>query len=209
MIPSLEQTRVAIIGLGYVGLPLAVEFGKLRAVVGFDINAKRIAELQSGQDNTLEVSPEELLTASQLRFSSNPEDLKGCQVFIVTVPTPVDQANRPDLTPLVKASETVGRAMPQGAVVIYESTVYPGATEEVCVPILEKFSGKKFNVDFYCGYSPERINPGDKEHRLPSIKKVTSGSTPAVAEAVDQLTNKSSPPAPTRPAASRWPRPPR
>jgi UDP-N-acetyl-D-galactosamine dehydrogenase len=187
MIPSLEQTRVAIIGLGYVGLPLAVEFGKLRAVVGFDINAKRIAELQSGQDNTLEVSPEELLTASQLRFSSNPEDLKGCQVFIVTVPTPVDQANRPDLTPLVKASETVGRAMPQGAVVIYESTVYPGATEEVCVPILEKFSGKKFNVDFYCGYSPERINPGDKEHRLPSIKKVTSGSTPAVAEAVDQL----------------------
>ena len=183
----LNNTKIAVIGLGYVGLPLAVEFGKQRSVLGYDINAARIVELQSGQDNTLEVSPAELQTASQLRFSSNSEDLKACQVFIVTVPTPVDQAKRPDLTPLVKASETVGRAMPQGAVVIYESTVYPGATEEVCVPILEKFSGKKFNVDFYCGYSPERINPGDKEHRLPTIKKVTSGSTPEVAEAVDQL----------------------
>ncbi|MDD5334857.1 MAG: Vi polysaccharide biosynthesis UDP-N-acetylglucosamine C-6 dehydrogenase TviB [Rhodoferax sp.] len=184
---QLETTKIAIIGLGYVGLPLAVEFGKLRPVLGFDINAARIAELQSGQDHTLEVSPEELTTASQLTFSSNPEDLNACQVFIVTVPTPVDKANRPDLTPLVKASETVGRTMPANAIVIYESTVYPGATEEVCVPVLEKFSGKKFNTDFFCGYSPERINPGDKQHRLPSIKKVTSGSTPEVAEAVDHL----------------------
>jgi len=184
---QLETAKIAIIGLGYVGLPLAVEFGKQRPVLGFDINAARIAELQSGQDHTLEVNPAELQSASQLSFSSNPEDLKACQVFIVTVPTPVDKANRPDLTPLVKASETVGRAMPVGAIVIYESTVYPGATEEVCVPVLEKFSGKKFNTDFFCGYSPERINPGDKEHRLPSIKKVTSGSTPEVAEAIDQL----------------------
>ena len=184
---NLQDNKIAILGLGYVGLPLAVEFGKKRPVLGFDINAARIAELQSGQDHTLEVSPEELKTASYLTFSSNPEDLKTCQVFIVTVPTPVDKANRPDLTPLVKASETVGRAMPANAIVIYESTVYPGATEEVCVPVLEKLSGKKFNVDFFCGYSPERINPGDKEHRLPSIKKVTSGSTPKVAEAVDQL----------------------
>ena len=186
-IMSSNTTKIAIIGLGYVGLPLAVEFGKQRPVLGFDINSARIAELQSGQDHTLEVSPAELAEASQLRFSSNPEDLKACQVFIVTVPTPVDKANRPDLSPLIKASETVGRAMPAGAIIIYESTVYPGATEEVCVPVLEKFSGKKFNTDFYCGYSPERINPGDKEHRLPSIKKVTSGSTPEVAEAVDQL----------------------
>jgi UDP-N-acetyl-D-galactosamine dehydrogenase len=184
---NLETAKIAIIGLGYVGLPLAVEFGKKRRVLGFDVNTARIAELQSGQDHTLEVSPEELETANHLSFSSNPEDLKACQVFIVTVPTPVDKANRPDLTPLVKASETVGRAMPANAIVIYESTVYPGATEEVCVPVLEKFSGKKFNADFFCGYSPERINPGDKEHRLPSIKKVTSGSTPEVGEAVDQL----------------------
>jgi UDP-N-acetyl-D-galactosamine dehydrogenase len=184
---NLDNAKIAIIGLGYVGLPLAVEFGKKRPVLGFDINAARIAELQSGQDHTLEVSPEELKTASHLTFGSNPEDLKACQVFIVTVPTPVDKANRPDLTPLIKASETVGRVMAANGIVIYESTVYPGATEEVCVPVLEKFSGKKFNTDFFCGYSPERINPGDKEHRLPSIKKVTSGSTPEVAEAVDQL----------------------
>jgi UDP-N-acetyl-D-galactosamine dehydrogenase len=184
---NLNNTKIAIIGLGYVGLPLAVEFGKQRPVLGFDINATRVAELQSGQDHTLESSPEELKAATHLSFSCNPEELKNCQVFIVTVPTPVDQANRPDMTPLLKASETVGRAMPQGAVVIYESTVYPGATEEVCVPVLEKFSGKKFNVNFHCGYSPERINPGDKQHRLPTIKKVTSGSTPEVAEAVDQL----------------------
>ena len=184
---NLDNATIAIIGLGYVGLPLAVEFGKKRPVIGFDINAARIAELQSGQDHTLEVSPEELKITSYLSFSSNPEDLKACRVFIVTVPTPVDKANRPDLTPLVKASETVGSAMPANAIIIYESTVYPGATEEVCVPVLEKFSGKKFNTDFFCGYSPERINPGDKQHRLPSIKKVTSGSTPEVAEAVDQL----------------------
>ena len=184
---NLETAKIAIIGLGYVGLPLAVEFGKKRPVLGFDINAERIAELQSGQDHTLEVSPEELKTASHLGFSSNPADLKACQVFIVTVPTPVDKANRPDLTPLVRASETVGRAMPANAIVIYESTVYPGATEEVCVPVLERFSGKRFNTDFFCGYSPERINPGDKEHRLPSIRKVTSGSTREIAEAVDQL----------------------
>lgn len=184
---NLSNKRIAIIGLGYVGLPLAVEFGKQRPVLGFDLNAARIAELQSGQDSTLEVSPESLNAASELRFSSNAEDLKRCEIFIVTVPTPVDKANRPDMTPLVKASETVGRAMPRGAVVIYESTVYPGATEEVCVPVLEKFSGKKFNADFFCGYSPERINPGDKANTLTRIKKITSGSTPETGEAVDQL----------------------
>lgn len=182
-----NNKKIAIVGLGYVGLPLAIEFGKQRPVLGFDINTTRIAELQSGQDHTLEASPEELKAAAELSFSSNSADLKTCQIFIVTVPTPVDKANRPDLTPLVKASETVGKALKHGDVVIYESTVYPGATEEVCVPVLESFSGLKFNQDFYCGYSPERINPGDKEHRLPSIKKVTSGSTPEVAEAVDQL----------------------
>mgnify|MGYP001597529850 FL=1 len=184
---NLGNKQIAIIGLGYVGLPLAVEFGTQRPVLGFDINAARIAELQLGQDSTLEVSPESLKAARELHFSSNAEDLKRCEVFIVTVPTPVDRANRPDMTPLVRASETVGRAMPEGAVVIYESTVYPGATEEICVPVLEKFSGKKFNADFFCGYSPERINPGDKANTLTRIKKITSGSTPEVAEAVDQL----------------------
>ncbi|WP_279343570.1 Vi polysaccharide biosynthesis UDP-N-acetylglucosamine C-6 dehydrogenase TviB [Variovorax terrae] len=184
---ELSQAKIAIIGLGYVGLPLAVEFGKTRQVIGFDINAARIGELRTCQDSTLEVSAEELRTARHLSFSSTAEDLSTCQVFIVTVPTPVDQANRPDMTPLVKASETVGRALRSGAVVIYESTVYPGATEEVCVPVLEKFSGKKFNIDFFCGYSPERINPGDKQHRLPTIRKITSGSTPAVANAVNDL----------------------
>ena len=179
--------HIAVIGLGYVGLPLAVEFGKHRPVIGFDINAARVTELQSGQDHTLECSAEELAQARHLRYSHNSKDLEDARIFIVTVPTPVDQANRPDMTPLVKASETVGRALKVGDIVIYESTVYPGATEEVCVPVLEKFSGLKFNTDFYCGYSPERINPGDKEHRLPTIKKVTSGSTPAVAEEVDQL----------------------
>jgi UDP-N-acetyl-D-glucosamine/UDP-N-acetyl-D-galactosamine dehydrogenase len=178
---------IAIIGLGYVGLPLAVEFGKHRATLGFDINATRISALQNGQDHTLECSPEELHGATHLRYSANPADLQAAQIFIVTVPTPVDLANRPDMTPLVKASETVGKVLKVGDIVIYESTVYPGATEEVCVPVLEKFSGLQFNQDFYCGYSPERINPGDKEHRLPSIKKVTSGSTPAIAEEVDQL----------------------
>ncbi|MBI2747523.1 MAG: nucleotide sugar dehydrogenase [Burkholderiales bacterium] len=182
-----SNVEIAVIGLGYVGLPLAVEFGKHRAVLGFDINAARIAELQAGHDSTLEVTPEELAHARRLRYSTSLEDLRDCKVFIVTVPTPVDQANRPDMTPLVKASETVGKVMPKGAVVIYESTVYPGATEEVCVPVLEKFSGLKFNQDFYCGYSPERINPGDKVNTLTKIKKITSGSTPEVADAVDAL----------------------
>ena len=179
--------KIAIIGLGYVGLPLAVEFGKTRPVLGFDINQQRINELQSGQDHTLECSPAQLKEAAQLKYSNQLDDLRTCQIFIVTVPTPVDQANRPDMMPLIKASETVGKVLKAGDIVIYESTVYPGATEEVCVPVLEKFSGLKFNQGFYCGYSPERINPGDKEHRLPTIKKVTSGSTPAVAEEVDQL----------------------
>lgn len=184
---NLQDNTIAIIGLGYVGLPLAVEFGKVRPVIGFDINPQRIAELQGGKDHTLECSPEELSQASYLRYSCTPADLQQAQVFIVTVPTPVDTANRPDMTPLVKASTTVGKALKKGDVIIYESTVYPGATEEVCVPVLEQYSGLKFNVDFFCGYSPERINPGDKEHRLPTIKKVTSGSLPQVADAVDAL----------------------
>ncbi len=181
---------IAIIGLGYVGLPLAVEFGKKRQVVGFDINAKRIAELQGGQDHTLETTPEELAAATQLAFTSHVDDLRDCSVFIVTVPTPIDNANRPDLTPLIKASETIGKVMKAGAIVIFESTVYPGATEEVCVPVLEKFSGKKFNVEFFCGYSPERINPGDKVNTLTKIKKITSGSTSEVADLVDALYNE-------------------
>jgi len=184
---NLEKEKIAVIGLGYVGLPLAVEFGKQRAVLGFDINTARIAELKSGQDSTLEVTPADLTKAQHLAFSSNHADLAECGVFIVTVPTPIDKANRPDLTPLIKASETVGKALKSGAVVIYESTVYPGCTEEVCVPILEKFSGFKFNHDFFCGYSPERINPGDKVNTLTKIKKITSGSTPEVAKAVDAL----------------------
>jgi len=184
---NLNNAKIAIIGLGYVGLPLAVEFGRRRPVLGFDINPTRIAALNSGQDSTLEVSAENLKAAHHLKFSTDPEALESCGIFIVTVPTPVDQAHRPDLTPLVKASETVGRAMPQGALVIYESTVYPGATEEVCVPVLEEFSGKKFNVDFHCGYSPERINPGDKVNTLTKIKKITSGSTSEIADAVDTL----------------------
>ena len=184
---NLLTSPLAIVGLGYVGLPLAVEFGKQRPVLGFDINAARVAELQGGHDHTLECSADELRAAAHLRFSHDPAALKACQVFIVTVPTPVDAANRPDLTPLIKASQTVGAALKPGDVVIYESTVYPGATEEVCVPELERASGLTFNRDFFCGYSPERINPGDKDHRLPSIKKVTSGSTPAVAQAVNAL----------------------
>lgn len=184
---SFENKTLAIIGLGYVGLPLAVEFGKHRTVIGFDIHQGRIAELQSGHDHTLECSPEQLASASRLRYSAQPQDLQAAQVFIVTVPTPVDQANRPDMTPLVKASETVGRALKLGDVVIYESTVYPGATEEVCVPVLERISGLKFNTDFFCGYSPERINPGDKVNTLTTIRKITSGSTPAVAAEVDGL----------------------
>jgi UDP-N-acetyl-D-galactosamine dehydrogenase len=182
-----KQKNLAILGLGYVGLPLAVEFGKQRATLGFDINKIRIRDLQNGQDFTLECSCQELKSAMYLRYSDNIADLQSASIFIVTVPTPVDQANRPDMTPLVKASETVGKVLKLGDIVIYESTVYPGATEEVCVPVLEAFSGLKFNQDFYCGYSPERINPGDKEHSLTSIKKVTSGSTPAIAEEIDQL----------------------
>jgi UDP-N-acetyl-D-galactosamine dehydrogenase len=184
---NLENNTIAIIGLGYVGLPLAVEFGKVRPVIGFDINAQRIAKLQGGKDHTLECSSEELTKASHLRYSCTAADLEQAQIFIVTVPTPVDIANRPDMTPLIKASSTVGRALKKGDVVIYESTVYPGATEEVCVPVLEQQSGLKFNVDFFCGYSPERINPGDKVNTLTTIKKITSGSTPEVAFAVDAL----------------------
>ncbi|VVD83022.1 Vi polysaccharide biosynthesis protein VipA/TviB [Pandoraea communis] len=179
--------KIALIGLGYVGLPLAVEFGKIRPVLAFDINGERIAELRSGKDSTLEVTPEDLAAAAHIQYSQNAADLSECGVFIVTVPTPIDTANRPDLTPLVKASETVGKAIGPGAIVIYESTVYPGCTEEVCVPVLEKMSGLKFNVDFFCGYSPERINPGDKVNTLTKIKKITSGSTPEVAQYVDTL----------------------
>lgn len=184
---QLADLRIAIIGLGYVGLPLAVEFGKKGPVIGFDINQNRIDELKSGKDHTLEVSPEELQKAEQLSFSANLDDLKTSNFFIVTVPTPVDQVNRPDLTPLKKASETVGQALKKGDIVVYESTVYPGATEEVCIPILEKVSGLKFNQDFFAGYSPERINPGDKVNTLTKIKKITSGSTPEVANTVDAV----------------------
>jgi UDP-N-acetyl-D-galactosamine dehydrogenase len=186
-VDRLEETKLAIIGLGYVGLPLAVEFGKRFATIGFDINRARIAELRGRRDHTLEVSPGELEAAGQLRFTDRLEDLAACDVYIVTVPTPVDSAKRPDLTPLIRASETVGRSLSPGNVVVYESTVYPGATEEVCVPILERVSGLKFNVDFFCGYSPERVNPGDKQHRITSIVKVTSGSTPQAADFVDRL----------------------
>lgn len=182
--------KIGIIGLGYVGLPLAVEFGKILEVIGFDINEARIAELRDGFDRTLEVDKEGLAAASKLSFSSNIQDLIDANYFIITVPTPVDQYKKPDLMPLIKASETVGKSLKKGDVVIYESTVYPGCTEEDCVPVLEKFSGLTFNVDFFCGYSPERINPGDKQHRLPNIKKVTSGSTPEIAEMVDQLYKK-------------------
>lgn len=184
---DIGSQKIAIIGLGYVGLPLAVEFGKVRPVVGFDINEARIAELRSGKDSTLEVEPADLVEAHQLEYSSDRAKLEECGIFIVTVPTPIDGANRPDLTPMIKASETVGKAMKRGAIVIYESTVYPGCTEEVCVPILEAQSGLKFNVDFFCGYSPERINPGDKVNTLTTIKKITSGSTPEIAEMVDAL----------------------
>ncbi len=182
-----RSSRVAVIGLGYVGLPLAVEFGRRRSVVGFDINQQRVDELQAGVDSTCEVNGVDLKQAGRLVFTTDLDDLRECDIFIVTVPTPVDQANRPDLTPLIKASEMVGKVMPRWAVVIYESTVYPGATEEVCVPVLEKFSGMKFNRDFYCGYSPERINPGDKVNTLTKIKKITSGSTAVVAGLVDEL----------------------
>ena len=181
------KNKIAIIGLGYVGLPLAVEFGKKYPTTGFDINGPRIAELISGHDSTLEVDEAELKQATQLSYTTDIEQLKSCNIYIVTVPTPIDSHKRPDLTPLEKASETVGKVLSKGDIVIYESTVYPGATEEVCVPILEQHSGLTFNKDFYCGYSPERINPGDKEHRVTTIKKVTSGSTPEIANTVDNL----------------------
>ncbi|ULQ46707.1 nucleotide sugar dehydrogenase [Flagellatimonas centrodinii] len=211
MLPTLQTAHIAVIGLGYVGLPLAAEFGKKYKTVGFDINAKRIDELRQGRDHTREMSPQELAEATQLRYTSNPGDIADCNIYIVTVPTPIDAHKRPDLTPLLKASETIGKVLKPGNIVIYESTVYPGATEEDCVPVLEKVSGLTYQcterlaaasaVDvavpphpspltphgFFCGYSPERINPGDKAHRLPDIKKVTSGSTPEVADLVDSL----------------------
>lgn len=184
---SIDNLKIAVIGLGYVGLPLAVEFGKARSVVGFDINKVRISQLKQGHDTTLEVSSEELLEASYLAFADDLESLADCNTYIVTVPTPIDAHKRPDLTPLIKASETVGGVLKRGDIVIYESTVYPGVTEEECVPVLERVSGLCFNIDFFAGYSPERINPGDKEHRLPSILKVTSGSTPEAADLIDAL----------------------
>lgn len=187
---SYSNPSIAIIGLGYVGLPLAVEFGKKFNTIGFDINKPRIKELISGVDNTLEVDSDELKEAEKLSYTTNIEDIKSCNIYIITVPTPIDSYKRPDLTPLEKASETVGKVLSKDDIVIYESTVYPGATEEVCVPILEKVSGLTFNQDFFAGYSPERINPGDKEHRVTTIKKVTSGSTPEIADIVDHLYNE-------------------
>jgi UDP-N-acetyl-D-galactosamine dehydrogenase len=179
--------KIAIIGLGYVGLPLAVEFGKKYSVIGFDINYDRISELKARIDRTLEIDEKEILAAKFLTFTSNSDELNCADVYIVTVPTPIDKVNRPDLSPLIKASETVGKVLKKGDIVIYESTVYPGCTEELCVPILEKTSGLKFNIDFSCGYSPERINPGDKVNTLTKIRKVTSGSNPEVALVIDQL----------------------
>jgi UDP-N-acetyl-D-galactosamine dehydrogenase len=184
---GLRNLRIGVVGLGYVGLPLAVEFGKHFKTVGFDIKPERIKELSAGRDSTLEASRAELKSAKHLSYSSDLKDLKRCRVYIVTVPTPIDNYKRPDLTPLERASETLGKVLKKGDIVVYESTVYPGCTEEVCVPILERVSGLKFNKDFFAGYSPERINPGDKQHRLPSIKKVTSGSTPEIAEFVDAM----------------------
>jgi UDP-N-acetyl-D-galactosamine dehydrogenase len=184
---NLRKCRIGVVGLGYVGLPLAVEFGKHFDTTGFDVKAGRIAELKAGKDSTLEVTKAELKGATHLKFTTDLAAMKRCQVYIVTVPTPIDEYKRPDLTPLVKASESVGKVLKKGDVVVYESTVYPGCTEEICVPILERESGLKFNKDFFAGYSPERINPGDKEHRLPTIKKVTSGSNPEVADFVDKL----------------------
>ena len=182
-----KDTRIAVIGLGYVGLPLAVEFGKRYLTIGFDVNRSRITALISGRDSTLEVDTAELESATDLSYTTDVDKLKTCNIYIVTVPTPIDIYKRPDLSPLEKASEIVGKVLSKDDIVIYESTVYPGATEEVCVPILEKHSGLTFNENFYCGYSPERINPGDKEHRVTTIKKVTSGSTLEIAEKVDAL----------------------
>ncbi len=184
---SLTDLKIGIIGLGYVGLPLAVEFGKKYQTLGFDINQSRVSQLIAGHDATLEVSDAELKESTSLNYSHNVADLESCNVYIVTVPTPIDEHKQPDLTPLVKASEMLGKVVKKGDVIIYESTVYPGATEEVCLPVVEQVSDLKFNQDFYAGYSPERINPGDKEHRVTNILKVTSGSTPEIAELVDQL----------------------
>ncbi|WP_417699402.1 Vi polysaccharide biosynthesis UDP-N-acetylglucosamine C-6 dehydrogenase TviB [Pseudoalteromonas lipolytica] len=184
---SLTDLKIGIIGLGYVGLPLAVEFGKKYQTLGFDINQNRVAQLVAGHDATLEVSDTELKESTSLNYSHNVADLELCNVYIVTVPTPIDEHKQPDLTPLVKASEMLGKVVKKGDIIIYESTVYPGATEEVCLPVVEQVSGLTFNQDFYAGYSPERINPGDKEHRVTNILKVTSGSTPEIAELVDQL----------------------
>jgi UDP-N-acetyl-D-galactosamine dehydrogenase len=184
---SLESSKLAIVGLGYVGLPLAVEFGKRYDTMGFDINKARVEQLRAGHDSTLEVDADELARSPGLRFSAQLDDIRDCNVYIVTVPTPIDLAKRPDLTPLVKASETLGKVLKPGDIVVYESTVYPGCTEEVCVPILERTSGLVYNRDFFAGYSPERINPGDKQHRVTTILKVTSGSTPEAADFVDRL----------------------
>ena len=184
---DLENLKIGVIGLGYVGLPLAVELDRHFHTVGFDVKKARIAELETGHDSTLEVDDADLQNAGELSFTSNPEDLADCNFFIVAVPTPIDRHKRPDLQPLISASKTIGDVMQKGSVVVYESTVYPGATEEVCVPRLEKASGLKFNKDFFVGYSPERINPGDQTHRLPDIIKITSGSTPETADFVDSV----------------------
>ncbi len=184
---TVSDFKIGVIGLGYVGLPLAVEFGKIYPTIGFDIDGKRIGELTAGYDRTLEVESELLAEATKLTYTTDLDVLKEANFFIVTVPTPIDKNNRPDLTPLMKASETVGKVLKKNDIVVYESTVYPGCTEDDCVPVLEKFSGLTFNKDFYCGYSPERINPGDKQHRVTTIQKITSGSTPEVANAVDQI----------------------
>lgn len=185
-----EKIIIGIIGLGYVGLPLAVEFGRYRNVIGYDTNQKRIDQLKMGADHTLETTQEELSVAEYLNFTNELDDLRSCKCFIVTVPTPIDKYKRPDLGPLLRASEALGTVLKKGDVVIFESTVYPGCTEEECVPVLEKYSGLKFNQDFFCGYSPERINPGDKEHRLSTIKKVISGSTPAITDFIENLYNE-------------------
>jgi UDP-N-acetyl-D-glucosamine/UDP-N-acetyl-D-galactosamine dehydrogenase len=183
----MKNKKIAVIGLGYVGLPLAVEFGKIREVVGFDINDARVSDLKCGKDKTLEISPEEINGARELSFTTDAKKIHKCDIFIITVPTPIDKHKQPDLTPLVDSSKEVAKALDNGNIVIYESTVYPGATEEVCVPILEKYSGLKFNRDFFCGYSPERVSPGDKEYKLTTIKKVTSGSTSEIATEIDEL----------------------
>ena len=190
MINKNKDLRLAIVGLGYVGLPLALEFAKKKTVIGFDINEKRINELNSGIDKNLEFNKNELQSSKKINFTTNEEDLKSANCFIITVPTPIDEFKKPDLKPLLKASEMIGKIIKQGDLIIYESTVYPGCIEEICVPILEKFSKLTFNQDFFCGYSPERINPGDKEHTISNIKKITSGSTPEMAELVDNLYNE-------------------